>query len=132
MKSHGNRNNRSANVMANAKAAEARRSAIAEDFRARLTAELGPSDSVAREALIDAATSAYTEIKEISSLFLRCRAGDAAMSRLSLARSQLTRALRLLAPAASRSSDGSGGQPKGGIADYLAGRVPNEPEKTDA
>jgi hypothetical protein len=83
-------------VLANVRATQARRRQIATDFRARLTAEIGPGTSIAREALIDSAVSAYTEIVEVSDRFLRCRASADAMSRLSIARGQLARTLRAL------------------------------------
>jgi hypothetical protein len=88
---------RSANVMSNAKATRERRARLAATFRARLAAELGPDgSSVGRDALIEAAASAFVEVAELSARFLQGRASDAAMGRLGLARGQLTRTLRLL------------------------------------
>src|SRR6266581_8672741 len=84
-------------VVANAKATERRRRALADEFRASLLAEIGPVGySVIRRALVENAVSAYVEVSELSARFQRGRATESALTRLGLARGQLTRALRLL------------------------------------
>ncbi len=114
------RKRHSAMVMASFRAAQARRRKIADDFRARLMAEVGPGASIAREALIDTAVSAYVEISETSARFLHCRASGDSLARLSIARGQLTRTLRLLGVAPNNAADDADTPPRGGIQDYLA------------
>lgn len=122
----------SARVTVNARATRERRERLAASFRERLAAELGADgSSVARDALAEVAVGSFVEISELTARFLRGRASDAAMSRLSSARLSLTRALRLLHVAAAPSSEPPG-EPKGGIADYLRGRDAPDSEETDA
>ena len=123
------RQRHSAMVLANTRATQARRRKLADDFRARLLAEIGPGKSIAREALIDTAVSAYVEIVEISARFIHCRASGEAMSRLSIARGQLQRTLRMLGVAPHNAGDDPDTPPRGGVADYMRMRGERE---TDA
>jgi len=73
-----------------------RRARLAAEFRARLVAELAPGGSAARDSLVDNAVSCYVEIAELTSRFLRARAGASDMERCSRARSTLVRTLAVL------------------------------------
>src|SRR5437016_3976782 len=96
---------RSPRVMKNRALAQQERMALARDFRERLTRDVSIDGSAAQAALIDAAVSAYVEISVVSARFLRCSATGDQMQRLSLARGQLTRALRLLGMAPRPTAD---------------------------
>ena len=87
---------RSERLVANAKQLVTRRQTLANEFRASLLAELPPSDSVVRQALVESAVSAYVEISEISAAFQRGKANESALTRLGLARGQLARLLKAL------------------------------------
>jgi hypothetical protein len=105
------RKERIAAVIRNTKAAEARRRAIANGFRARLEEllrERGVTPDVAQDALVSAAVSAYTEIQVISDVFIRARASTKSLTRLGLARGQLGRVLRQLGLAGNAVPDDSG------------------------
>ena len=75
---------KSGRVMEQAAITEARRTTLAEQFRARLEAE-APGAGVARDALIKSAVSCYVETSELSTRFLRGRATDKDNQRLGLA-----------------------------------------------
>ncbi len=100
-------------MVENQRRAEARRRALAADFRARLLADLearGIALGIGQDALVDAATSCYVEIQEVSQLFLRCKASGKQLTQLGLARGQLARTLRLLGLAHDPSSSVDAGQ----------------------
>jgi len=74
-----------------------RRERLATDFRARLIVELGDARlSASRDALVEAATSAYVQTVELSARFNHAVANPRSVQALSLARGQLQRALLLL------------------------------------
>jgi hypothetical protein len=110
---------RSGLVMEQAARVEARRMALAEQFRARLDAEALGS-GIAREALIDSAVSCYVEISELSTRFMRGRASEKDQQRLGLARGQLYRLLRALGLVACAPDDGGPSAPNGTGAESLA------------
>ena len=72
-----------------------RRTHLAEEFRQQLKAEL-PTATFAELALIDAATSAYVIVQELSTRYERGRCTERDIAALSLARGQLVRTLRAL------------------------------------
>jgi hypothetical protein len=130
------RKQRSATVAANARAAEARRRAIAAEFRERLLAELGGGVlTITQEALIVAATSCFVEITEGSTLFLRAKASIQQQRQLALSRGQLQRLLASLGLVAGATeaadADGADAPPAGATPeernawckDYIARRV---------
>src|SRR6266550_8496777 len=101
MKKSDLRRKHSAIVVANSRAASARRHAIANDFRERLRGALtttnGSTEStVGQDTLIEIAVCAYTEMREISAYFLRGNASSKALTRLGLASSRLVRILNAL------------------------------------
>lgn len=106
---------RSARVRESRARAERERAAMAADFRSRLTGELVIDGSAAQEWLILSAVSAAVEITVLNQRFIRCYAGPAAMGRLSNARAQLSRTLRMLGVTAKPKDARSGSA----LADYL-------------
>ena len=90
---------RSAQVVQAARAAEARRRGLADGFRARLEAALaqrGATGAVEQDALLAISVSCFVEVQEISSQYLRAKAGRKALVRLQICRSELRRCLRCL------------------------------------
>jgi hypothetical protein len=118
---------RSASVMESAAAACRRREDLHRNFIAKLEAELGASQSVLRLALIESAASAYLEVVELSSRFRRCRSSQAEQDRLSTARSQLNRTLRLLGVAA-KPSDAPAAASEASLADWTARQLADDAE----
>ena len=89
------RKSRLAAIVQNQRAAQARRRALAAEFRARLQTEAA-GGGIGRDTLIESAVSAYVEQSELSAGFLRGNASTTAIARLHLVRGQLARFLRLL------------------------------------
>jgi len=86
---------RGARVMRNSKAAQDRRHACANAFRARLQDEV-KDRGVVSEALIETCVSLHVQITELSRRFLGCRASGDEMVRLQIARGQFLRCLAAL------------------------------------
>jgi hypothetical protein len=87
---------RAARVNQNRIAASQRRTASEAKIRAELLRELGRTPTASELLLIDGGAIAGVEIKERSSMYLRCIADDTDLERLSTARTQLVRILTLL------------------------------------
>lgn len=111
-----------------------RRAQIAAVFRQQLITELGSAPATAsRAALVDSCVSAYVQVSEVSRMYLIGRATPKALAQLGLARGQLARLLAALGLARDPGGDDPEStedptQVRGGIADYLAGRVAAAPD----
>jgi hypothetical protein len=104
---------------------------MARVARERLTRELVIDGSFSQEKAITLVVSAALEIETIYSKFLRCSATDAEMERLSTARMQLTRGLRLLGLPRAR-AEGRYGQGASALERYLRSREQQQTTATAA
>jgi hypothetical protein len=108
--------------------ASQRREDLHAGLREKLRRQSGMSESVMRDLLIETACSAAVEVIEGSARFRRCRASQAERDRLSMARVQLTRTLRLLGVEA-KPSDALAAAPGASLADWTARQLADDAEE---
>jgi len=87
-----------ASVTKYSQAAQARRSAIADEFRKRLQSELAANGNttLGQEVLVAMAVSQWVELSQGNAAFLRGTATPQTLARMGLLRSQLLRTMRAL------------------------------------